>query len=70
MMIGLRLLHEGIGEADFLARHGRTLDAVYGPEIAALTDMEMIERLPDRIRLTERGKMVANDVAERFVITP
>jgi oxygen-independent coproporphyrinogen-3 oxidase len=69
MMIGLRLLHEGIGEAAFLARHGRTLDAAYGPEITALTGMGMIERLPDRIRLTGRGMMMANDVAERFVIT-
>ncbi len=70
MMIGLRLLHEGIGEAGFLARHGQTLDMVYGTEIAALTEIGMIERLPDRIRLTRHGMMVANDVAERFVVTP
>jgi len=70
MMIGLRLLPEGIGEADFLARHGRSLDAVYGPEIASLVEIGMIERLPDRIRLTRRGMMVANDVAERFVSAP
>jgi oxygen-independent coproporphyrinogen-3 oxidase len=70
MMIGLRLLKEGIGERDFMARHGRSLDAAYGATIASLSEMGMIERLPDRIRLTRRGMMVANDVAERFVITP
>ncbi len=67
MMIGLRLLDEGIGERDFLRRHGRSLDAAFGTEIAALEAIGMIERTPDRIRLTERGMMIANDVAERFI---
>jgi oxygen-independent coproporphyrinogen-3 oxidase len=70
MMIGLRLLREGIGEHDFLARHGRTLDQAFGGVLAGLVEIGMIERDATRCRLTERGMMVANDVAERFILTP
>lgn len=70
MMIGLRLLREGIGEPEFLARHGRTLDDAFGDTIANLIEIGVVERDGGRIRLTERGMMVANDVAERFIADP
>ena len=67
MMIGLRLLEEGISPERFAARHGRSLDAAFPEQLAMLTEVGLIERLPDRIRLTTRGMMIANDVAERFI---
>ena len=70
MMIGLRLLHEGIGENEFLARHGRSLESAFGDTLAGLIEIGVIERNAARIRLTERGMMVANDVAERFISDP
>ena len=70
MMIGLRLLREGIGEEAFLARHGRAIDTAFGPELASLVEIGVIERSDRRIRLTQRGMMVANDVAERFISSP
>lgn len=70
LMTGLRLLHEGIADSEFLARHGRTLDEAYGSTIASLVEVGVLERRSDRIRLTRRGAMVANDVAERFIAAP
>ena len=67
MMIGLRLLDEGIDAGDFAARHGDDPDVVFGKELQALAEIGMIDRQDARIRLTHRGLMVANDVAERFI---
>jgi oxygen-independent coproporphyrinogen-3 oxidase len=67
MMLGLRLLQEGIGWTEFAARHGRGLDDVFGPVIAELADLGMLIVDPDRVRLTHRGLMVANDVCARFL---
>ncbi len=67
MMLGLRLLREGISERAFAARHGQTLEAIYGPIIAELTELGLLERSPDRVCLTRRGLMLANDVCARFV---
>lgn len=69
MMIGLRLLKEGISPDRFAARHGHSLDEAFPEQLAMLTGVGLIERLPDRIRLTRRGMMIANDVAERFITT-
>lgn len=67
MMLGLRLIEQGVADAAFAARHRRTLDDAYGPVIAELTALGLLERLPDRVRLSPRGLMVANDVCERFL---
>ena len=42
-------------------------DVVFGKELQALAEIGMIDRQDARIRLTHRGLMVANDVAERFI---
>jgi oxygen-independent coproporphyrinogen-3 oxidase len=67
MMIGLRLLDEGISPEHFAARHGRSLNAAFPEQLTMLESVGLIEQLPDRVRLTERGMMIANDVAERFI---
>jgi oxygen-independent coproporphyrinogen-3 oxidase len=67
MMLGLRLLDEGVCDDAFLARHGISLDSVYGGTIAEMTGLGLIERRQDRVRLTPRGLMLANDVAARFL---
>jgi len=67
MMLGLRLLDEGVEDAAFLARHGSTLEAVYGETIARLTELGLLERSSDRVRVTRRGLMLANDVSARFL---
>lgn len=67
MMLGLRLLEEGVSDAEFLARHGVALDDVFGPTLAELAEVGMLQRDPDRVRLTHRGLMLANDVCAKFL---
>lgn len=67
MMLGLRLLEDGVSTGAFAARHGRPLEDAFGPEIADMTARGLLERLPDRVRLTPRGLMLANDVCAEFL---
>jgi oxygen-independent coproporphyrinogen-3 oxidase len=67
MMLGLRLLREGVEDEAFRARHGQGLVDLYGPEIEELAGLGLLDRRPDRVRLTRRGLMVANDVSVRFL---
>ena len=67
MMIGLRLLLEGVDERHFVERHGTSLDDVFGGELRELIEIGMITREGGNIRLTHPGLMVATNVAERFI---
>lgn len=67
MMLGLRLLDDGVSADAFAARHGRSLADAFGPIIADLTTRGLLECLPDRVRLTPRGLMLANDVCAEFL---
>ena len=67
MMLGLRLIDEGVAHERFAALHDADLRAVYADELAQLTDWGLIEQLPDRVRLTPRGLMIANSVLARFL---
>ncbi|HEY7034926.1 MAG TPA: radical SAM family heme chaperone HemW [Thermomicrobiales bacterium] len=67
MMLGLRLLQEGVGEGEFAARHGIGLDKVYGEVIGEMVGLGLMERTGWSVRLTRRGLMVANEVCARFV---
>jgi len=66
MMLGLRLLHDGVDAGAFAARHGVELDQVYGSTIDELTELGLLQRTGHGVRLTQRGLMLANDVAARF----
>jgi oxygen-independent coproporphyrinogen-3 oxidase len=67
MMLGLRLVDEGVGFERFAARHGAALDDVFGDEVASLERMGLLEVLPDRIRLTGRARLLGNQVFARFL---
>ena len=67
MMLGLRLVDEGVGLATFLDRHGESLDAVFGPTIDELVRLGMMTDDGGRVLLTPRGLMLANDVCGRFI---
>jgi oxygen-independent coproporphyrinogen-3 oxidase len=67
MMLGLRLLNEGIDDEAFQARHGQSLTDAFGPTIKELEAIGMLERRPGNVRLTYRGMMLANDVCARFL---
>jgi oxygen-independent coproporphyrinogen-3 oxidase len=67
MMLGLRLVGEGVPFAGFSALHGRDLRGVFAAELAELADWGLIAMDGARVRLTERGLMVGNQVFGRFM---
>ncbi len=67
MMLGLRLIRDGVSDAAFLDRHGRSIRSVYGATIDYLESIGMVEWSGDALRLTNAGLLIANEVAERFL---
>ena len=67
MMLGLRLVRDGVDGDAFQRRHGLTLEEAFGPAIQELIDIGMLERNERSVRLTPRGLMIANDVVARFL---
>lgn len=66
MMLGLRLA-DGVSHAAFRRRHGRDLAAVYGPELADLAALDLLTDDGAAVRLTPRGRLVANEALIRFL---
>jgi oxygen-independent coproporphyrinogen-3 oxidase len=66
MMLGLRL-NEGVSLNEFTRRFQRSIEAVYGSEILELGRHGLLEIAGDRLRLTERGRLLGNEVFERFI---
>jgi oxygen-independent coproporphyrinogen-3 oxidase len=66
MFMGLRL-NAGVSFAHFEDRCGRTLDAAFGETVAELIGLGLLERDTAAVRLTERGRMLGNQVFARFV---
>lgn len=67
VMLGLRLVEEGVERADFAQRFGQPLERVYGAEIEALAQIGLLEIALDRIHLTLRGRLLANEAFQRFL---
>ena len=67
MMLGLRLVQEGVADARFRARFGAGLDETFGAEIAGLVRRGLLERLSDRVRLTPEGRLLGNQVFAEFL---
>ena len=67
MMLGLRLLRDGISAKAFRARHGCEFKEAYGDTVVELVEQGLLDWSDDRVRLSSRGLMLANDVCGRFV---
>ncbi|MCX7670773.1 MAG: radical SAM family heme chaperone HemW [Anaerolineae bacterium] len=67
MMLGLRLVREGVAEALFRAQFGVGLQEAFGREIERLAAAGLLERLPDRVRLTPAGRLLGNRVFAEFM---
>lgn len=67
MMLGLRLLMDGVSRRGFLRRHGISVDDQFGREVSRLTDLGMLDIDEARVRLTLRGALLANTVAAEFL---
>lgn len=66
MFLGLRRM-QGVSEAEFLRRFGRTMEEVYGPVLKRYQELHMLQREGGRIFLTERGIDVSNAVMADFL---
>lgn len=67
MMVGLRLVKEGVSRAEFADRFGRQIDEVFQSEIRGLLEKKLLEEDGDRIRLTQFGRFLGNQVFMQFV---
>lgn len=67
MLLGLRLRDRGVSASAFEARHGIALNDVFPAQIARFTELGLMEQLPDGVRLTDRGLLLANEVIAEFL---
>lgn len=67
MMLGLRLLNDGVRKSAFAQRHGIALDDQFGSQIGRMVQLGMLKEQGDIVRLTHRGMMLANSVMEEFL---
>ena len=74
LIMGLRL-NEGVSLAEFRRRFGAGAEADYAETFAELTELGLLERAPStgsgqapgRIRITDRGRRLANEVFTRLL---
>ncbi len=67
MMLGLRLIGEGVRAADFEARYGLTLTEKYGRRLRHLQQLGLVEWDAVGVRLTHGGRLLGNRVFREFV---
>lgn len=67
MMLGLRLLVDGVSASDFQQRHGESMPGRYAEQIKRFTEVGMLEWQGDRLRLTAQGMLLANDICLEFL---
>ncbi len=65
-ILGLRL-NEGLDLQAFRIRHGAGLDDLAGPALQELRTWGLIERVDDRVHLTDRGRLLSNEVFIRLL---
>lgn len=70
MMMGLRLVIEGISTQEFQERFGISLYERFGPQIERLISYGLLEwsgAQMERIRLTQKGHLLGNQVFKEFI---
>jgi oxygen-independent coproporphyrinogen-3 oxidase len=67
MMMGLRLLEEGVAHDRFRRRFGVTFAEQYADELENLVGLGLLVDNGERVRLSERGRLLGNQVFGRFL---
>ncbi len=66
IFLGLRLL-DGLDTRAFIRRYGCSVADIFAPQLKKLTDLGLIKIAENRIRLTEKGLPLANEVFMEFI---
>jgi oxygen-independent coproporphyrinogen-3 oxidase len=66
IMLGLRLI-DGVDRGSFQRRFGLEIGEAYASTIEYLEGVGLLQTDPTRIRLTERGRLLGNEVFQRFL---
>lgn len=66
VMLALRTA-QGVGLSEFKERYGIDVMADYAPVVTRFARNGLLERVGDTVRLTQRGRFLANDVCGAFV---
>ncbi len=67
--LGLRLLR-GIDLRQLGEEFGLDCEALFAGVIAELRDLQLVELADDRLRLTSRGRLLSNEVFQKFLLSP
>lgn len=67
MFLGLRL-NCGVNKNKFNEKFNTIIDQIFGQTIISLKNRKLIEETQDYIYLTERGKVIGNEVFEAFLL--
>ncbi len=70
MMLGLRLLQEGVDRERFARRYGAPIEHFYADELRAGQERGLLEVTPERVRLTSKGHFLSNQALMLFVAEP
>ena len=70
MMMGLRLVQEGVSRRAFHKRFDRELEEIFEAQISELLGLGLLEwagENQDILRLTPKGRLLGNQVFYRFI---
>jgi oxygen-independent coproporphyrinogen-3 oxidase len=67
MMVGLRLLEEGVSRERFRRRYNVAVEEVFIKQLRKLETAGLISLQQDRIKLSDKGLMFGNDVFAEFI---
>lgn len=67
MMLGLRLVREGLSWAAFQRLHGVDARECYAPILAELSEWGMLESSSSALRLSAKGVPLGNQIFSRFL---
>lgn len=68
MMTQLRLLNEGLDLKAFEAKFGQTVSKIYNGTLDQLLEWELVTLEDGRLRLTQKGTFLSNQVFYRFML--
>ena len=66
MMMGMRL-NEGVSHKRFEKRFGTALNKIFSKELDRLVGLDLVEITDKSLRLSEKGRLLGNEVFAEFI---